>query len=98
IRLHDAAETYLELGEKYPRHSRAQTSLQRAEKLALAEGDYALAAQAASALGEQAAKEADRLAHFGRAVEYLEKAENPEKALSLARKRLRTSKTPGERL
>jgi hypothetical protein len=98
IRLHDAAAKYLELGEKYPRHARAATSLQRAEKLALAEGDYALAAQAAAAQGEQAAKEADRLAHYGRAVEHLEKADNPDKALSLARKRLRSSGSVGERL
>lgn len=98
IRLHDAAEKYLELGEKYPRHSRAVTSLQRAEKLALAEGDFALAAQAAAALGEQAKAEADRLQNYSRAVDHMEKADNPDKALSLARKRMRTAKTPAERL
>lgn len=98
IRLHDAAVKYLELGEKYPKHPRALTSLQRSEKLALAEADYALAAQAAAALGEQAPKESDRLAHYSRAVEHLEKAKNPEKALSLARKRLRSSKSSAERL
>lgn len=98
IRLHDAAVKYLELGEKYPRHTRANTSLQRAEKLALAEGDYALAAQAAGALGEQAKSEPDRLQHYSRAVDHMEKADNPDKALSLAKKRMRTAKTPAERL
>ena len=32
LRLHDASEKYLELGDKYPRHTRAATSLARSEK------------------------------------------------------------------
>ncbi len=98
LRLHDAAEKYLDLGDKYPKHSRAQTSLARAEKLAIAEGDFDLAARAAAAQAERAPTEALRLANYARAAEYLNKDGNATRALSLARKRLRSSKSLAERM
>lgn len=98
IRLHDAAKAYYDLGEKYPKHVRATTSLQRAEKLAIAENDFDLAALAAAALADQSARDNDRMVHYERAIDHLDKADNPNKALSLANRRLRTSRTPGERL
>jgi tetratricopeptide (TPR) repeat protein len=98
LKLLDAAKKYFELGEKYPSHTRAGTSLTRAEKLALAEGDYALAAQAAAVQAEHAKRKSERLAHYARAVEYLDKADDPEKATSIAKRRLRASDTAGERI
>jgi tetratricopeptide (TPR) repeat protein len=98
LRLKESAERYLELGEKYPNHSRAKTSLERAERLALAEGDYPIAAKAAELQGEQNKNSAERLKAFSRSVEYLEKTGDPSKALTIARRRLRASKTQFERL
>lgn len=98
LRLHDSAKKYLELGEKYPSHSRSATSLERAEKLALAEGDYILAARAAEIAGEQTQNNAERLKAFTRSVEHLEKADDPNRALGIARRRLRASRTTAERL
>ncbi len=97
LRLHNAAEKYLDLGDKYPKHSRAPTSLARAEKLALAEGDYDLAARAAAAQAERAPNEKARLANYARAAEYLSKTGSSDRALNLARKRLRSSKGVAER-
>jgi len=98
LRLHAAAKSYLKLGEKYPHYSRAATSLKRAEKLAVAEGDFALAAKAAATEGDQAKTEAQRLSNYGRASEYLNQDGHPDRALALARRRQRSSRTPAERL
>lgn len=98
LRLHDAAQNYYNLGERFPAHSRSDTSLRRAEKLAVAEGDFALAAEAATTLGERARQPDERIEHFEQAVDYLDKADNAPKALNLARKRLRSSGTLTEKL
>lgn len=98
LRLHEAAKHYFELGRRFAGHSRADTSLQRAEKLAVAEGDFSLAAEVATTLGERAKKPEDRIDHFERAVTYLDKGDNAAKALNLARKRLRSSTTITEKL
>jgi hypothetical protein len=98
LRLHDAAKRYFELGDRHAAHARSLTSLQRAEKLALAEGDFALAAQAASVQAERARNETTRLADYARAVEHLGKAKNPGAALNVARRRWRNSKGEGEKL
>ena len=98
LRLHEAAKNYLVLGESFPRHPRAETSLKRAEKLAVAEGDFALAAGAATALGERAKVTDDAVANYEQAVEYLAKTNDHAKALNLAIKRLRSSKTLPEKL
>lgn len=98
LRLHDSALKYLELGEKYPGHARASTSLDRAAKLGLAEGDYLLAAKAAELEAEQTQSSAERLKAFSRSVDYLEKAADPSRALAMARRRLRASRSTSERL
>jgi len=98
LRLHDAAVRYLALGERFPRHSRAATSLKRAERLAVAETDFAVAARAAVALAERAATPAARLSDYARAADYLEKDGNVKRALAVARKAQRSSKQGAERL
>jgi hypothetical protein len=98
LRLGAAATKYLELGEKYPSHPRAETSLTRAESLALADGHYETAAAAAIALAERAKREPERIAALTRGAEHLEKADDRVKALSVAQRRLRASRAPGERL
>jgi tetratricopeptide (TPR) repeat protein len=96
IRLHDSANSYFQLAEKYPSHPRTVTSAKRAETLAVAEGDYALAAQAAALQAERSQDKASRLANYSRAVDYLEKAKSPDKALTIAQKRLKSSSSLAE--
>ena len=98
LSLGEAARFYLELGRQSPPHSRGFASLVRAERLAVAEGDHALAAAAAAAQAEQAPKEPQRLAAFTRAVSESLAAGDPNGALALARRRQRISRTPAERL
>ena len=98
LRLHDSAGRYLELGERFPRHSRAATSLNRAERLAVAEADFTIAARAAILLAERAATPAQRQKDYARAADYLEKDGNVKRALAVARKGQRSSKIGAERL
>ncbi|MBM4250516.1 MAG: hypothetical protein FJ146_00920 [Deltaproteobacteria bacterium] len=97
LRLHEAAKSYAELTEKYPNHVRAGTSAARSERLALAEGDYSLAARAATLQAERSTVEKVRRADYARAAEYLEKDGDPNRALLIARKGQRASRTAAER-
>ncbi len=97
LRLHDAAKSYAELADKYPTHARAATSAARAERLAVAEGDYSLAARAATMQAERATVEKVRRADYARAAEYLDKDGDPNRALLIARKGQRASRTAAER-
>lgn len=54
LKFASAAKTYYQLAAYYPRHSRSGVSLERAEKLASSEGNYLLAAQAASLQSKRA--------------------------------------------
>lgn len=97
IRLHEAAKRYFELGNKFPDHSRAKTSLGRAESLALAENDYALAAAAAL---EVAKREKDQKASqdaYLRAASFFEQSGNIKAALDIAQRRLSASKNQTDR-
>jgi hypothetical protein len=98
LRLHDAAKNYLELAERFPNHPRSKTSVERAERLAVAEGDFALAARSANIEAERAPTEKERLAKYTRAAEYLDKDGEPSRALQTARKGQRASKTVAERM
>jgi len=91
-----AAKSYLELGEKFPKHSRARSSLESSEKLALAENDFVTAASASALLAERSAGTESRLQHYTRTVNYLEKAKAPKKALAIAQRRLKSSRTTSE--
>jgi anti-sigma-K factor RskA len=97
LRLHEAAKSYADLAEKFPNHVRAGTSAARSERLAVAEGDFSLAAKAASMQAERATVEKVRRADYARAAEYLEKDGDPNRALLIARKGQRASRTAAER-
>ena len=97
LRLHDAAKSYADLAEKFAMHPRALTSAVRAERLALAEGDFALAARAALMQAERAASEKQRRGNYTRAADHLDKDGNPTRALQIALKGQRASRTPAER-
>ena len=98
VRLSDAAKEYYTVGSKYPNHSKAKVSLTRAEKFAVSEGDYILAAKAANQVAAGSKSNQSRLEHYTRSASYLEKANNPLKALEVARQRLKSSKTLAEKL
>jgi len=97
LRLHDAAKSYADLAGKFATHPRALTSAVRAERLALAEGDFALAARAAMMQAERSASEKQRRGNYTRAADHLDKDGNPSRALQIARKGQRASRTAAER-
>ena len=97
IKLHDAAAAYMDVGQRYPKHSRSLQSLGRAESLAAAEGDFKLAAQAAALLSERLSAQPDKLAALNRAVDYSNRAEDPRKAMTFSQRRLSASKSDEER-
>ena len=97
IRLQEAAKTYVDVGQRYPKHPRSLQSLQRAEALAVAEGDFKLAAQATALLAERLASQQDKLSALSRSVDYSNRAEDPRKAVNMAQRRLEVSKSDEER-
>lgn len=96
LKLKTAAATYFELARQFPRHAKTAASLKRSEDLAAAEHDYNLAANAAALQAERASGQA-RLVHYRRAADYMEKAEDPDKARELAQQAKLASKTDAER-
>jgi hypothetical protein len=96
LKLKDAAQSYFDLSEKYPKHIKSGNALKRAEDLAVAEHDFNLAANAAALQAERAAG-SQRLAHFKRAAEYMEKGDDPDRARSLAQKASMSAKTQAEK-
>ncbi|MBF0440440.1 MAG: hypothetical protein HQK54_00900 [Oligoflexales bacterium] len=98
LRLPEAARTYLELGEKYPKHSKANKSLVRSEKLAVNEGEYVIAAEAADTLGDHEPKDSEKFNCYERAYKYYQEASQPEKQLTVAKKLSGITKTKAQTL
>jgi tetratricopeptide (TPR) repeat protein len=98
IRFPDAATAYLELGSKFPGHSRASSSLGRAEKLALAENNFAVAGKAALVIADRAKSLPERLDAYARAVDHFESANDLRSARKAAETRLSASKGRAENL
>lgn len=95
LKLKDAASAYFELARQFPSHIKASGALKRAEDLSAAEHNYMLAANAA-ALQAERANGSQRLTHYRRAAEYMEKAEDPDSARQLAQQAKLASRTPAE--
>lgn len=98
ILFHAASLTYLELGTKYRKHSRAFTSLKRAERLAIAENDFETAAKAASLQVRHLKKYQSKMDAYSRAYNHYKKTDNHEKAIAIAKRRLRVSRNIKDRL
>lgn len=98
MRFHDASAAYLELGSKFPDHSRSEASLQRAEQLALAEDKLEEAGQAAEIMGGRAKDRSSKLRHYERAFRHFAQGNAPQRAKNAAESRLRISQSRGEKL
>jgi len=96
LKLKDAAQSYFELAEKFPKHIKTNNALKRAEDLAVAEHDFNLAANAAALQAERSSGSL-RLSHFKRAAEYMEKGDDPESARSLAQRASMSARTQAEK-
>jgi hypothetical protein len=97
LRLGEAAKAYLALGKNYPRHSRAQVSLERSVELGTAEDLHGVAAEASALLAEMAPDTKTRMDHYANAITHLDKSGDPRQALSLARKRLQSARSVAEK-
>jgi len=97
IRLQPAADRYLELAQKYPRHPKAALALERAERLGVADGNYRLAGEAAALLGERLTDRTARLAALKRSVEHLDKTGDAERSVQVAGRRLSASNSLASR-
>jgi TolA-binding protein len=95
LKLKDAAKSYFELARQFPKHIKAGGAIKRSEDLAAAEHNYMLAANAAALQAERSSG-SQRLAHYRRASEYMEKAEDPDGARELAQQAKLASRTPAE--
>jgi hypothetical protein len=96
IRFKDAASAYLELGMKYPTHSRAAASLARAEKLAVAENLYIDAGRAARALGDRSSDQKTKFGHYERSIRHYQEAKSLTAGRKVAEIRLKASRTRAE--
>jgi hypothetical protein len=96
LKLKDAAQSYFDLAEKFPKHIKASNALKRSEDLAVAEHDFNLAANAAALQAERSAGSL-RLANFKRAADYMEKSDDPDRARALAQKASMAAKTQAEK-
>lgn len=98
IQFSSAASSYIQIGERFPKHPQAKASLMRAERLSVAENDYLSAAKAAVMLGDRAQSSAERLAAYARAAKYAEKADASREAALYAQKSISAARNKPDQL
>jgi hypothetical protein len=98
MRFSDAVKNYLNLAERYPSHPRRAVSLDRAEKLALAEENYKAAAFAAKLRATSSKLKSEKLSGYDSAVSYLILGGENAEALTIAEQRKSSSTSTKERL
>lgn len=98
MRFKQAASAYLEMGSQHPQHSRSQNSLERAERLAIAEEDHILAAEAASQIAKLEKNRSKKFQAYQRSAQYFAQANDHTKALAAARAALSFARSREERL
>lgn len=97
LRFDQAVNAYLDLAENHPSHARARASIDRAEKLALADNNFALAGRAAEESSRYLVA-SGRFRKLDEAIQYYSKAKQLSKAKNVANARLRFSKTTSDKL
>lgn len=97
LRFDQAVKAYLDLAENYPSHARAKAAMDRAERLALADNNFALAGRAAEESSRHQVG-ADRFRKLDEAILYYSKGNLLAKAKKVAQARLRFSKTTSDKL
>lgn len=98
MRFPQAVAAYLSLASMEPRHPRSAVSLERAEKLAVADENFKQAAESRLLAARNTTNTEQKLAALAEASEYQIKANNLEGALATASQRTRESKTDAARL
>ena len=98
LRFNESVNQYLSLGEHYPNHPRSLASLERAEKLAVAEENFTGAAKAARIRADRGINSRDKLAGYDAAISYMLLGGQNANAMAMAEQRKSASKTTTEKL
>lgn len=97
MRFRPAVESYLTLSEQFPKHSRVEASLQRAESLAVTDDNLKLAGKAAEKSGDTIENSAKRVEAYKRANDHYTKSDDHLGALRVAQKMAKYQKSPEDR-
>lgn len=97
LRLGEAAKGYLEFARANPGHSRSKAALDRAEKLASANGDLPTAVAASELIAARDSRREEQLASYSRGIQYAMAGGDLRSAQRLAAERLKASKELSER-
>lgn len=98
LRFDQSVKAYVDLAEDHPNHPRALTSLERAEKLALADNNFLMAGRAAEAMARYGKEPSGRLAKLDAAIDHFMKGGNFAKAKEAAERRVQNSRSLVEKL
>lgn len=98
LRFSQSVKSYIDLAEVDPTHPRAVTSLERAEKLALADNNFLMAGRAAQDLASHRKETPDRLAKLDAAIDHYMQGNAFAKAKQTAEARLKNSHSLVEKL
>ena len=86
LKFGDAAKNYLSLATKYPRHSRAYVSLERAENLAATEEDFITAGKSAELLAKRTRESDKRYEVYMRSADHYIRAGEKSESVQHSRK------------
>jgi hypothetical protein len=89
VRFDIAAQTFLKLAKNYPNHDKSEQSLDRAEKLALADDQYLIAAEATYQLATHKKYKTCKDECYLRSIGYYEKAGHTSQATVMAEKMMK---------
>jgi hypothetical protein len=98
LRFSQSVKSYIDLAEANPTHPRAVTSLERAEKLALADNNFLMAGRAAQDLAHHIKVTPGRLAKLDAAIDHYMQGSAFAKARQTAEERLKNSPSLVEKL
>jgi hypothetical protein len=98
LRFKQAAIAYLDLARKFPRHSRSQSALTRAESLAKSESDLSTAAAAAYRAGQLLPSRVKKLDAYLRSAEYYSQDSQHSEALKAIKQANRHAQEPSEKM
>jgi tetratricopeptide (TPR) repeat protein len=98
LRFADAVKAYINLAEKHPSHARALASLERAEKLALADNNYVLAGRASELRANIDRRRGTEMSSLETAINFYSLGGQMKKAMAAAERRRASSKTIADKL
>ncbi len=98
LRFGEAVKAYINLAEKHPTHARAVASLERAEKLALADNNYVLAGRASELRANLERRHGAQMSSLETAINFYTLGGQMKKAMSAAERRRASSKTIADKL